>query len=190
MRFLETSEKQRIPFCSRGFRAAHSVLRKLKARHFCGEDVLCSHACVCCARFFLAVCLSRASLVASRARALVACSPTSAQQWAKMFSPRMYVSQTPPRAPWLKKLGARSLSYWVCGGRPADLTAGEVAPSATEREGEERERPEPAGRPRSAWHSARVRALRASAHPAARRIPCAFTRRAPRAFCPPHVVRV
>ena len=101
------------------------------------------------------------------------------------------VSQTPPRAPWLKKLGARSLCYWVCGGRPADLAAGEVAPSATEREGKERERPEPAGRLRSAWRGALARAsartLRASARSArlcTRRTLCAFTRRAPRTLSP------
>ena len=98
------------------------------------------------------------------------------------------VNQTPPRAPWLQKLGARSLSYWVCWGRPADLAAGEVAPSTTKREGEERERP--AGPAPLAWctrafvcvHSASVRTLRTSAHPAhslrTRRTPCAFTRRA------------
>ena len=62
MRFPETFRKQRIQLCSRGIRAAHGAFAiKLKAKHFCGEDVLCSHACVCCARFFLAACLSRAA---------------------------------------------------------------------------------------------------------------------------------
>ena len=83
----------------------------------------------------------------------------------------------------------------AAGGRPADLAAG--APSATEREGEERERPEPAGRPCSAWRGALARAsgaacvrvawrtLHASARSArlrTRRTPCALTRRALRAF--------
>ena len=88
------------------------------------------------------------------------------------------VSQTPPRAPWLKKLDARSLSYWAPRQRPADLAAG-------------------AGRPRFAWRGALARAsactLRASARSArlrTRRTPSAFIRRALRAFYPPHVVRV
>ena len=55
-----------------GTRRHTALCEETDKKHFCGEDVFRSHASFCCARFFLAACLSCASLVASRA--LAACS--------------------------------------------------------------------------------------------------------------------